>query len=286
MHSCWKPILRTCKGPLPFSHSFLLLSSWGWCASFLFLQIPWLSNIKPSEERMKEWSVHVPVCVCGRVCMCLCVPVWIVYVVHMRALWCVHMHALWCVFVCMCLWVHVCACVNCVCCACACMVGLCVHACRHMCGCVLCVLCMCVHGGMCVCVLICASLSVCSMLNIPNTSKFMTSSLLHRAPVATITHRCTPVHHIEKTCCWLRNGLRAKHPLLHPLNFNIHLMFTGWKTPGLSFKAESNQKLSKVSSHTDAETRVFALAVRPMLSQHGLHSVNSFKDEECQVKLH
>lgn len=162
--------------------------------------------------------------------------------------------------------------------------GICVVVC---CVCCVCCACVCMVVCVCVCAHLCKLVSVCSMLNIPNTSKFMTgSSLLHRAPVATITHRCTPVHHIEKTCCWLRNGLRAKHPLLYPLNFNIHLMFTGWKTPGLSFKAESNQKLSKVSSHTDAETRVFALAVRPMLSQHGLHSVNSFKDEECQVKLH
>lgn len=169
----------------------------------------------------------MPVCVCGRVgmcacaCVCMCVPV------------CAYVDCVCCacvcivVFVCMCLWVHVCACVNYVCCACACMVGLCVHACMHMCGCVLCMLLMCVHDGMCVCAHVCTLVSVCSMLTIPNTSKFMTgSSLLHRAPVATITHRCTPVHHVEKTCCWLHNGLRAKHPLLYPLNSNIHLMFT------------------------------------------------------------
>lgn len=149
--------------------------------------------------------VHCGVCTCMHcgVCLCpcvygyMCVLVWIVYVVHVRAWWgCVCMRAGICVVVC---------CVCCVCCACVCMV-VCVCVCAHL----------------------CKLVSVCSMLNIPNTSKFMTgSSLLHRAPVATITHRCTPVHHIEKTCCWLCNGLRAKHPLLHPLNFNIHLMFTG-----------------------------------------------------------
>lgn len=105
-----------------------------------------------------------------------------------------------------------------------------------------CVLCMYVHGGVCA--------HVC-MLNIPNTNKCMTgSSLLHRAPVATITHRCIPVHHVEKTCCRLRNGLRAKHPSPVPFKLqhtsNVHRL----ENPRASFESRKQSKtFSSLKSH-------------------------------------